>query len=473
MRTLLAALLLVVLAPPAFSAEDAPPTAAQAIELARLWLDGQRAYEEIPGMSAAVVHDGKVLWSGGSGLADPATGQAATADTLYSICSVSKLFTSVAVMQLRDQGKLALHDPLAKYLPWFTMQPAAGGREATLIGALTHSSGLPRESDYPYWTGEFDFPSREEIIGRVNTQQPLYPADRYFQYSNLGLTLAGEVVSARSGITYDEYIRQHVLTPLGLTSTTTEMPLEEKGKRLAQGFSAKRRSGKRIALPLFQARGIAPAAGFASSAGDLAKFALWQLAARNAETDPVLDPRTLREMYRVHWVDPDFEIHWGIGFATWKDGSDVFVGHGGSCPGYRTAFSVNPEKKAGVVVLANASGVNTGRYAKNLYDLISPTFKSKPAEAEPPPMSAYTGSYDAFPWGGETIIVAWGDGLASIDLPTENPKRDMDRYRKTGEHTFRRIRSDDTLGEEVRFEIGPDGRATRLWVHSNLYPRMK
>ena len=471
MRRLLTILLL-ALAPLAV-ADDKPPTTAQALELARVWLDAQRAYDEIPGMSAAIVHDQKVLWSGGVGQADPATKRPATADTLYSICSVSKLFTSVAVMQLRDEGKLSLEDPIAKHLPWFTMKPAEGGREATIAGALTHSSGLPRESDFPYWTGEFDFPTREKIMERVASQEALYPSDRYFQYSNLGLTLAGEVVSARSGKPYDQFIRERILDPLDLDATYPEIPLAEKGKRLAQGFSARRRDGTRTPLPLFQTRGIAPAAGFASTVNDLARFAMWQFRLRDAKSDAVLDPRTLREMYRPHFVDPDFETFWGVGFATWKDGSNVFVGHGGSCPGFRTAFNLDPEKKVGVVVMANANGVNTGRYAKLLYDIVSPALKKNDPDPAAASLAMYAGSYDAFPWDGESVVVVWGDGLATVDLPTTEPMKNLDRLRKTGEHTFRRVRSDGTLGETFRFEMGPDGKAAKVWVHSNAYPRMK
>jgi len=128
MRRTCFAVALALLVLPLFAADDKPPTAAQALELARKWADAQRSYEEIPGMSIAIVHDQKLLWSGGSGLADLASARAATADTLYSICSVSKLFTSVAVMQLRDEGKLSLDDPLSKHLSWFTMKPAEGGR---------------------------------------------------------------------------------------------------------------------------------------------------------------------------------------------------------------------------------------------------------------------------------------------------------------------------------------------------------
>ena len=453
----------------AFAADKPKPTTAQAVELARRWLDAQRAYDGIPGMSVAVVSDQKEVWLGGSGMADPAANRAADADTLYSICSVSKLFTSLAVMQLRDEGKLALDDPLSKHLSWFHMKPAPEGRDVTIRGILTHSSGLPRESDYPYWTGDFDFPTHEQIVARIDSQEPLYPSERYFQYSNLGLTLAGEVVSAASGKPYDQYVRERLLAPIGLTSTFPEIPKQE--KRLAVGYSARRRDGTRAPLPIFQVRGIAPAAGFASTARDLAKFAEWQFRVLSSKEDKTLDPRTLREMQHAHWVDPDLKIFWGLGFAVWKDGENVFVGHGGSCPGFRTSVTLKPDDKVGVIVLANASGVNAGKYASAIYSIVGPAIGSDAKTTAD--LSPYVGSYDEFPWGGETIIVPWGDELAAVSVPSMEPMKDMDRLRKVGENTFRRVRDDGSLGETIRFEIGPDGRATKLWQHSNPTPRMQ
>jgi CubicO group peptidase (beta-lactamase class C family) len=475
-RPVLAFSVLLASSPCLFAADEpAPPTTAQALELSRLWLDGQRAYEGVPGMSAAIVHDQETLWSGGAGVADLASNRPATADTLYSICSVSKLFTSIGVLQLRDLGKLSLEDPVGKHLSWFRMKAAPEGRPATIRGILTHSSGLPRESDYPYWTGDFDFPTRDKIIERVASQEALYPSERYLQYSNLGLTLAGEIVTAVSGQPYDRYIRRSILDPLGMGATYPEIPVEEKGKRLAVGHSARRRDGSRAALPVFQTRGIAPAAGFASTVDDLARFASWQFRALAGNDDTVLDRRTLREMHRPHWVDPDFETFWGLGFAVAKEGDRVFVSHGGSCPGFRTAFVLEPETKVGVIVMANASGVNTGKYAFALHAIVAPTLKGKPqgAASNGSTLAPYLGTYDDFPWGGETIIFAWGDDLGMVSLPTMEPSKDMEKLRRTGEHTFRRLRKDDTLGETIVFEIGADGRATKYWQHSNPSPRLR
>ena len=149
---------------PALTAEEAkkkPPTKTEVATLAKAWLDLQRAYDEIPGISYAVVRDQETLLSGGSGFEDPAARKPATADTLYSICSVSKLFTATALMQLRDEGKLALGDAVSKHLPWATIPAPADGGTVTVSNILSHSSGLPRESDYPYWSDKFEFPTRE------------------------------------------------------------------------------------------------------------------------------------------------------------------------------------------------------------------------------------------------------------------------------------------------------------------------
>lgn len=469
--------LALALVPLALLAETPAPSTGQALSLVRSWLELQRAYESIPGMSVAIVHDQDRVWSGGFGLADPAAKRPATDGTLYSICSVSKLFTAIGVMQLRDAGKLRLDDPVARHLPWFTLKPAAGGGEVTVEGLLTHSSGLPRESDFPYWTGDFRFPTHDEIVARIGSQEALYRPSRYFQYSNLGLTLAGELIAAASGRPYDAWVRENVLQPLGMNDTFTEMPEGERGRRLAQGFSAMRRDGTRVPVPFFTAKGIAPAAGFASTVNDLARFASWQFRLLEKEGTEVLNANTLREMQRVHWVDPDFELFWGLGFSVRKDKESVVVGHSGSCPGFRTALTLVPKDEIAVVVAANASGVDTGRYAASIRRIVAPALTKdgsgqQTAAAPPPSLDAYLGSYDAFPWGGENLVFAWGDHLGVIDVPTMDPMEDMELLRKTGEHTFRRVRKDGELGETVVFEMGADGRAKSIRWHSNVYPRM-
>ncbi|MFZ2053833.1 MAG: serine hydrolase domain-containing protein [Candidatus Aminicenantales bacterium] len=449
-----------------------------ALEAARIWLEAQRAYDRIPGVSAAIVHDQQVLWSGGYGHADLAKESPAAADTIYSICSISKLFTSIAVMQLRDAGKLRLDDPLKKHLPWFKIQETAPeGPEITIEGLLTHASGLPRESEYPYWTApDYVFPTREQVKEKIASQQTLYPAETHFQYSNLGITLAGEVVSAVSAEPFDQYVKSHILAPLGMSNTTPEIPADQKGSRLATGYSILTRDGEPKAMPFFQVRGIAPAAGFASTAEDLARFASWQFRLLEKGGTEILSANTLREMYRIHWVEPDFETTWGLGFSVWRRGAKIFVGHGGSCPGFRTAVLFRPEEKVAAIFLSNAHEAASEALAQCLYDLVAPAIKDSiknPAAAKKPDagLNKYLGTYSA--WSGELAVIIWENSLAAMDLPTMNPLKSITKLKKTGKHTFRRIRDDEELGEEIVFEMGPDGRAARLKWYSNYYPRVR
>ncbi|MGH7710305.1 MAG: serine hydrolase, partial [Gemmatimonadaceae bacterium] len=463
----------------------------QATELLKTWLEAQRAYDLIPGISAAVVHDQELIWSGGYGFADIARQAPATASTIYSICSISKLFTSIAVMQQRDVGKLRLDDPVSKHLSWMTIKRSAPeSGDITIEGLLTHASGLPRESDHPYWTGpDFPFPTREQIIERISTQTTLYPAETYHQYSNLGLTLAGEVAAATAGVPYADLVTRNILTPLGMTSTTPEIPAAERSKRFAMGYSAILREGGRKPVPFFQTRGIAPAAGFASTVEDLAKFASWQFRLLGRGGSEILNANTLREMQRVHWVDPDFETTWGLGFAVWRSENRTFIGHGGSCPGFRTHLLLKPDEKIAAIMMANALGVNPGQWTQRAYEIMAPAIRAAAksvaaapvaaAGSAPAPVVTYDASLDRYlgtygtSFGGELAVVRWEDGVSMLSLPSTNPLQALTKLRKTGEHTFRRVRRDEALGEEIVFEMGPDGKPSRFRWHNNFYAKVR
>ena len=266
------------------------------IVLVDTWLEAQYQYDQLPGISVAMVEDQDIVWSKGYG--EAASGVSTKDNTVYSICSISKLFTAIGIMQLRDAGKIRLDEPIRTYLPWFNLeQQYADSGPITVRSLLTHSSGLPRESNHPYWTGpDFPFPSTEDIIENLKNQKTLYPASTYFQYSNLGLTLLGEIIREVSGEDYSTYIRKHILFPLDLQDTRTYMPGDLYGTQLAKGKSAVNRSGERQDVKLFDADGIAAAAGFSSTVLDLAKFAMWQFRVLEGNDElNILSKATLKE----------------------------------------------------------------------------------------------------------------------------------------------------------------------------------
>ena len=133
----------------------------EAQHLINVWLEAQRSFDHLPGITALVIDDQEVLWSGAFGMANLKDQIKTEPASLFSICSISKLFTSVAIMKLYDDGKLRLDDRVSDLLPWYNLKqkyPESG--PITVRSLMTHSSGLPRESKHAYWSGpDFAFPS--------------------------------------------------------------------------------------------------------------------------------------------------------------------------------------------------------------------------------------------------------------------------------------------------------------------------
>jgi len=209
---------------------------------------------------------------------------------------------------------------------------------------------------------------------------------------------------------------------------------------------------------------------------DLARFASWQFRALEGEGDGLLRASSLREMQRVHWVDQDFEMTWGLGFSVRREGGRTFARHGGGCPGYYTEFRLEPASKIGVIVLTSAIGSTPGDYAAQAFEVISPAIeKALSAPDEPierdPSLQAYAGLYASI-WG-QALVLPWNDRLALLELDTASPAQAMATLQHVEGDEFRRVRDDDTLGETIRFELDQEGMAQRLQRHSIYLERVR
>lgn len=448
----------------------AHPTIDGALRIIDAWVDGIRDYEEIPGISAGIVYEQELIWNKGYGFSNLESQRPADADTIYSICSISKLFTSIGIMQLRDEGKLHLDDPVADHLDWFEIEelhPDDG--PATIEGLLSHSSGLPRESIGAYWNEpDFPFPTREEMIRQLRDQQTLYPSRTIYQYSNLALSLAGEIVQERSGQDYETYVQEKILSPLGMEDTRTYYPQELKGEQLAIGYTGFDRRKIRDPVNSFYSRGMTPAFGFTSTLNDLARFAIWQFATLDGEGNAVLAKNTLREMHRVHWIDQDWEAARGLGFSTRRLDGDTAVGHNGACPGYISQILLMPRYRIATIVLTNAGDGPARNTATNLLQAMRTAVRSakRPFRGESPDYSQYEGNYAGQPWGGEVAIRQKGEHLIAVNLPSGDLKSAQTKLKHQEDNVFIRLTDDNEEREPWEFHLDSDGKAEKIRRHT-------
>src|SRR5215470_4529358 len=284
-------------------------------------------------MAVAVVRDQELLWSRGFGLADVERGIPATPGTRYRVGSVTKLFTATAVMQLRDEGKLDLDDTVKRHLPWFALAGESGSPppDLTIRQLLSHTSGLPREAAFAYWD-TLEFPPialvREGLLRQSTALEP----ETQWKYSNLAMTLAGEIVAAVSRLPYPRYVERRILEPLGMASTIVD-GIAPHDPRLARGYGRRFPRAPRQPREIGDIGGLVPAGNMASTVEDLARFVMLQFRVAPASEHPVLCGATLREMHRIHWLEPGWQAGWGLGFRIYREEGRTCMGHGGLVPG--------------------------------------------------------------------------------------------------------------------------------------------
>jgi hypothetical protein len=187
----------------------------------------------------------------------------------------------------------------------------------------------------------------------------------------------------------------------------------------------------------------------------------------------VLKPSTLMYMQNVHWTDPDWSTTWGLGFNVSKgDDGEKWVGHGGSCPGYRSTLQILPGSKRAYSVMINASGTSPGKYTSGIHAILE---KVKDPEEDDtsvdqesgPGLSEYEGYFNPMPWGSELYVASWYGKLAILYLPTSSPGEAITFYKQIDRDLFRRERDNGELGEALVFERDESGKITRFKRHGN------
>jgi CubicO group peptidase (beta-lactamase class C family) len=418
----------------------------------------------VPGAAIGLVRGRELAWSGGFGYADLATERRPDERTLFRVASITKTFTATAIVQLRDEGKLSLDDPLVRHLPEFSAVHNPFGRveDVTLRRLLTHRSGLVGEPPYDHWE-TLEFPDMAQILGALDHIRVVIEPDSAFKYSNLALSLLGEVVSRLSGRPYVDHVRRRILEPLGMSRSTfdTEEALD---RGLTCGYGPHPFEDYVSPAPHSPLAGETAAGQLYSCVADLARWIALQLRADedDEEETPVLSCRSLREMHRPHFIEEDWCSGQGLGWRAARRGELVFLGHGGTLPGFRSEITFNKARRLGAVVLLNGMGPADVVAAELLDFVIRELPADEPAPlARPTPTPAewrrFLGSYRSVSLGALVSIECRGGSLVLRMPPGALPGPELIPLEATERPEVFIVTAGRYAGEPLTFRTEPNG----------------
>lgn len=426
------------------------------------WMDGQLAYRGLPGVAVGVVHDQQLVWSKGFGYADVKNRVPMTPQVKFRVASHSKMFAAVAIMQLREEGKLRLDDPVQKHLPWFKAKPAGpDDGDVTIEHLLSHMSGLQREAG-DHWTSE-QFPTEDELKQQYGSRQAAFAPNVRWKYSNLAFAVAGLIVEQITGQRWADYVQRQIFTPLGMTATSVDKPVDG----LTVPYMRRLPDGTRPELRFVDARGMAAATGMTSNVDDLAKFVSAQFRRGPRGGAQILSAASWREMHRVRAVDENWESGSGLGFDFRRIANRTWIGHGGGYPGNTTQTYFQLGDKVGVIVLTNTNDSDPGQIAQQLIATVGAAVAkavpvAKPTVAWDASWARFAGVYrTAF---GDQQVVLTNDKLVLI-TPNAPAIGTPATLEPIGNGQFRLVAATGggAVGEVVRF-TEENGRVTRMYT---------
>ena len=452
------------------SVVTAPEVEAQ-IDLFSAWLEGQLEIRGLPGIAVGVVSGDDLVWARGFGHADVDADQPMESDTRFRMASHSKLFTATAIMQLREEGRIRLDDPVTDYLQWFTYQTASpDDPPVTIEQLLTHSSGLPREAG-SHWT-DFDFPTADEVRALMQDRVAPFSPEVRWKYSNLAYTIAGMLVEEVSGMSWADYLQQNIFDPLGMGASSVDQP----DPMLATGYGRRMPDGSRQVFPFVDARGMAAATGLTSNVEDMARFVSAQFRQGARGGDHLLSTASLREMHRVRMLETTWTRGQGIGFSVQRRDGTLYVGHGGGYPGYTTNTTIQLDSEVGVIVLTNTNDSNPAQIAQQLMETVGQAVAE--ATAVQPDVAAWDPAWERFAGvyrspGGETRVLVMNERLVSMN-PWSTSIGEPTYLEPIGDGTFRMIAptGGGPVGEVVRF-VEEDGAVVRMVTGDSYSVRVR
>ncbi len=390
------------------------------------------ADQHVPGAAWGVIVDGELVHSGVTGYRDLPSKAPVTPGTVFRIASMTKSFTAMAILKLRDEGKLSLDDPAEKYVPEMKslVYPTSDAPKITIRHLLSHAEGFPEDNP---WGDQQLADTDEQLSALIKAGIPFSNAPGMaYEYSNFGFAILGRVVanvvepsSTAKTAVYTRYVTENILRPLGMTSTTLE-PASVPADRLAHGYRWEDEQWKNE--PLLANGSFGSMGGMLTTLSDLGKYVGAFLASWPPRDGPETLPvkrSSLREMQQVcrpsastvtrpsppgGFGAASVQLNAGgyaYGLRVWQNCQfPTLVAHGGGLPGFGSYERWLPEYGVGLIAFGNKTYTSFTGTFEAAFDLLAKTGGLQPRQMQPSP--ALVAAHDAV----SSLVVKWDDATA-------------------------------------------------------------
>jgi CubicO group peptidase (beta-lactamase class C family) len=431
----------------------------------------------LPGASVGVVLPEGLAWSGQIGFSDLNRREVPKPSTLYAIASITKTFTGTAIMQLEARGLLDLDDPVTKYLAELEEADCSVGpiSAVTIRRMLSHESGLAEEPPGTDWTKHVREAVPGEVLRRASEIGTKVLPNSQWKYSNLAYQLLGEVVKRVSGKPYIEFVREEILEPLAMTSTSWSPLPSELESRRATGYAPRTFSDE---LEVAHEGLLAwSEAGLWSSVEDLARWLVFQMGAyATPDFDSlILSSATLRSMHKPRYLADDLWTRaWGISWYARRRDDGIWIQHSGGWDGFITDVCFDSTGKVGAIALLNGIGdapslaMDLSAIARN--SLTSRASDITPSAPTPEGYKSLLGVYLDAEYG-ELVQVEWRDAALMVVMPTD-PTFKVTLLQGEMPDAFIVGAGIRPSGETVRFERRADGRVVSMFLAVGTFRRL-
>ncbi len=391
----------------------------------------------VPGIAWGLLIDGALVHVATTGIREVASNAPVDTNSVFRIASMTKSFTALAILQLRDAGMLALDDPAERYVPELRglAYPSGDSPKITIRHLLSHATGFPE--DNPWGDQQLDATDAQMTAMLLDGIPFSNPPGVAYEYSNYGFAILGRIVANVSGVSYPEYVRTEILEPLGMPATTLQARDVPPGV-LAHGYRLQ--DGEWLEEPPLPDGAFGPMGGMLTSITDLGRYVGFLMSAWPPSDAPDTGPvrrASLREMQQIHRSRParvtrsaaDGSVQLnagGYGFGLGISQSCAFghvVAHSGGLPGFGSQMRWLPEYGVGIIALGNLTYTGWGGVITQALDLLAATGGLQPRMPQPSPALVEAREQVS------RLVVAWNDALAD-SVAAMNLFRDESKLRR-------------------------------------------